>query len=373
MPPPGVLHLVSVLTMGGSERQMLALIGGLSPEKWRPFVGYVRRGTGDLMRGLEALGVDPWPVPLYGSLARANTFWQAVRLAWRCRREGIRIVHAHDLCSDVLAVLIARLARLPCIASRRDLADWRSPHERRLMRFVERSADRLLVNAQAVADAAQADGTAPQRIWVAENGIDLAAFDAAAVRAPSPALPPDRGCSRIAMVGNMDRHLKGHRDLIAAAEALARSGRRIEWLLPSDGPLRAAFEAEARARDVDDCIHFLGRRSDIPSLLSRVDLVVHPSWSEGFPNAVLEAMSAARPVVATRVGACASLIEDGVNGRLVPPRDPQALAASVAGLLDDPAARTAMGRAARRRVERSFTLDRMARRVETLYETMVRE
>jgi len=171
----------------------------------------------------------------------------------------------------------------------------------------------------------------------------------------------------------MDRHLKGHRDLIAAAEALARSGRRIEWLLPSDGPLRAAFEAEARARDVDDCIHFLGRRSDIPSLLSRVDLVVHPSWSEGFPNAVLEAMSAARPVVATRVGACASLIEDGVNGRLVPPRDPQALAASVAGLLDDPAARTAMGRAARRRVERSFTLDRMARRVETLYETMVRE
>src|SRR5262249_26835534 len=167
----------------------------------------------------------------------------------------------------------------------------------------------------------------------------------------------------LGVVGNMDRPHKGHADLLDAAARLAR---RARWLLLSDGPLRPGLEAEAAARGLDVC--FLGRRRDVPAILARVDGLVHPSWTEGCPNVVLEAMCARLPIVATCVGGTPDLLGD--TGWLVPPRDPASLAAAIGDLLDDPTQARALGAAARARVEACFSMPRTIDKVLDLYEEL---
>ena len=105
-------------------------------------------------------------------------------------------------------------------------------------------------------------------------------------------------------------------------------------------------------------------------MLVRCDVVAHPSWSEGFPNAVLEGMCAARPVVATRVGGIPEVMADGAHGLLVEPRRPAELAGAIEKLLKNPLAAHVMGLRGRRHVEEEFSLDKMRRAVESLYQTL---
>jgi glycosyltransferase involved in cell wall biosynthesis len=113
----------------------------------------------------------------------------------------------------------------------------------------------------------------------------------------------------------------------------------------------------------------MGHRDDVPAILAAADLFVLPSESEASPNVILEAMAGGLPVVASRVGGIPELVADGVTGHLVPPADPQALATAVLDLLDRPDRRAAFGRAARMRIAREFSFDRMVVQFETLYLT----
>jgi len=358
------LHVVGCLTVGGSERQMHGLVRELGAAGARSLVGYLRAGTGELLAPLEDLGAEPTHVDLGGSLASPRALLAVARLALRCRRERVDVLHAHDYAANLVAVAAARLAALPVIASRRDLADWRPARELRLLGIACRRADRVLVNATPIVAIAIRDGVDPARVRVVENGIDLAAFDARARAAPDPPLP---ACDRptIAVVGNMDRPHKGHADLLAAA---ARLGRNVRWLFVSDGPLRAELEAKARSLGLD--VVFLGRRRDVPALLARASALVHPSRSEGCPNVVLEAMAAGLPVVATRVGGTADLLGD--TGWLVPPGDGVALTDAVAEILSDPARARERGARARRRVEARFSMAHAAARVLGIYDELSR-
>ncbi len=365
--PTSVLHVVNTLTVGGSERQLEALVTGLDRRRFRPLVAYLKPGSRELHEPLARAGAEPTEFSLRGSLVQPNTLWQIARIARLCRRRNVRILHAHDLYANLIALAAARLCGARCIVSRRDLADFRPARERRLLRFACRLADRVLCNAQPIAALAIAEGAHPDRVCLVPNGIDLAGFDARAALAPSPHLPESPAhFRRVAMVGNMERPHKGHADLLDAAALLKARGQRAQWLIPSDGPLRELLQARARTLGLADDVCFLGRRTDVPSLLARADLVVHPSWSEGFPNVVLEAMAAARPVVATRVGAAPELVRDGVTGLLVEPRDPASLAAAIELLLA-PAPARLMGRRGRQVVEERYTLDKMVASVETLY------
>jgi glycosyltransferase involved in cell wall biosynthesis len=173
------------------------------------------------------------------------------------------------------------------------------------------------------------------------------------------------------MIGNMDRELKGHGDLIAAAALLAARGVAVDWVVLSEGPLRPRFEDQARREGVAEQVHFVGHRKDVPAVLEAVDLLVHPSWSEGFPNVVMEAMAARVPVVTTGIGGTHELVEDGVTGRLVPARAPAALADAVEWVVAHREEARAMAEAARRRLEGGYSLRRMVQRVDALYTRLV--
>jgi len=209
---------------------------------------------------------------------------------------------------------------------------------------------------------------------VVPNGIDVARFDLSAFRTPDPPLPPgDVAIPRVAMVGSMHRPDKGHGDLLEAAAILKARGVRAQLVLVSDGSLRPRLEARARELGIAGDVFFLGRRDDVASVLVRCDVVAHPSWSEGFPNAVLEAMAAARPVVATRVGGVPEVMRDGEHGLLVEPRRPAELASALQKLLANPLAAHVMGLRGRQFVERELSLDRMCTRMASLYDQLLGE
>jgi glycosyltransferase involved in cell wall biosynthesis len=140
------------------------------------------------------------------------------------------------------------------------------------------------------------------------------------------------------------RAVKGHLDLLAALATLADPPR---VCLVGDGPDRAAILAAVDRLGLAGVVELAGHRPDARTVLPGYQFAVLPSHHEGLPNAVLEAMAAGLPVVATAVGAVPDVVADGVTGFVVPPRAPEALAAAIGRLAGDPALRTRFGTAAR--------------------------
>ncbi len=370
--PLGVLHVVDCLNVGGTERQLFELLRRIDRRRYRPFVACFKQG-GELYPRLVEIGLPPIEFPLRGSLAQANTGYQIARMALMCRRENIKIIHAHDFYSNLIGVAAAGLAGAKSIASRRDLAHWLNPTQRKALRFACKMADVVIANASAVAKQTERElGVDHAAMHVIHNGIDVAHFDLQAFKTPEPLLPAAPvALPRVVTVGSMHLPDKGHGDLLQAAALLKSKGIRAQWILVSDGVCRPALEAQTRTLGLGDDVVFIGRRDDVPSILSRADLVVHPSWSEGFPNAVLEAMCAARPVVATRVGGIPEVMTDGVHGFLVEPRKPAELADAIARALGNPLAGHVMGLRGRQHVEAQYSLEKMCRTVVSLYDSLV--
>lgn len=366
--PVGVLHIVDCLNVGGTERQLFELLRRTDRRRYRPLLACFKPG-GELLPSLRALDIEPVVFPLRGSLAQANTALQVARIAMLIRQNDIRVVHAHDFYSNVMGVAAASVAGARSIASRRDLAHWLGGTQRKMLRLACRVADAVVANAGAVAEqTAREFGVPDAKLHVVPNGIDVAHFELQAFHTPDPILPAgDVSVPRVCMVGSMHLPDKGHADLLEAAAMVKARGLRAQYLFVSDGALRPQLEAQARALGLGGDVFFLGRRADVPSVLLRCDVVAHPSWTEGFPNAVLEAMCAARPVVATRVGGIPEVMEHGTHGLLVEPRRPTELAAALEKLLAYPLAAHVMGLRGRQHVEQEFSLDKMRATFESLY------
>lgn len=159
--------------------------------------------------------------------------------------------------------------------------------------------------------------------------------------------------------------IKGHRTLLEAAARVAPRHPEARWVLAGDGPTREAMQAYCRGLGIEDRVVFPGRHEGPgEEVTAALDVVVHPSVQESFPYAVLEAMRAGKPVIATRIAGIPEQIEDGVSGLLVAPGDPDALASAMERVLREPGAARSLGDAARRRFQERFTLDRMRRSFE---------
>lgn len=366
-----VVQLVTSFGLGGTERQLLELLRGLDAQRWRSRLICFRR-SGALLSEVCKLGHDPRELPLGGSLMRVHTALVVARLARWIREEGADLVHCHDLYSVLLGVPAARLAGVPVLASRRDLGHHVTAVQRPMLRWALRNATRVLANAATVASQAEReDGVPAANIAIVPNGLDLARFDARArsLEAPAPLRVPG-GPPVVLTVARMTYPAKGHDDLITAIP-LVRRELDARFVLVGDGPREAELRRHADQVGASPALTFLGRRTDVPALLARADVVCHPARMEGLPNAVMEAMAAARPLVATAVGGTPELMKDGVHGMLVRPEDPAALARGIVGLLRDPARAAEMAAAARARIAASFTLEQLVARIDRLYGEMI--
>jgi glycosyltransferase involved in cell wall biosynthesis len=359
--------LIGQLGLGGAEKQLVLLARGLSARGIRTHM-LVMFHKGPREEGLRNSGVRVVELgfrrrPLGWRQIVAN-IRACVRLVAFLREERPQVLQAFLMHAYLTAAPAARLARVPVlVAGRRSLGFFKK--DNRVVLALERAATRwtdfLVANASAIADEVRRDeGVPAAKIAVIPNGMQPAEFEPvepADVVSPLPV---------VLCVANLTAH-KGHRHLLEACAALRRAGSPCTLLLIGDGPERAGLRRMADRLEID--VRLLGARTDVSRFLARADAVVLPSLYEGSSNAVMEAMAAGRPVVATSVGGTPELLEG--RGVLVPPEDPAALAEAIQRLLDDPDAAADLGRAAREWAMANLTADVMVDRYVALYRQLL--
>jgi glycosyltransferase involved in cell wall biosynthesis len=228
-----------------------------------------------------------------------------------------------------------------------------------LQRAAYQFAHKVVANSRAAADRLRLERVPAGRVATVSNGIDSCAFAVTRSRRP---------LRKITVVANL-RKEKGHDVLIDAAPEILRHFPDASFDVVGAGAELEALQARANAQGVSDAFTFTGYEADVAQRLKDADIFVLPSRSEAFPNAILEAMSAGLPIVASAVGGILELIQDGRTGLLVAPGDPHALAHSVCRLMSNRAFGARLGKAACQEVQGRYSFDRMTSAFENIYLT----
>lgn len=346
--------------VGPEQRAEAARTVAIQPRATRPLglladhLSVLRRAPGRWLAA-AALAARTAPPGLRGGLWQAFYFLQAGVLAAELRRIGAFHLHNHfgnSSCS--VAMLASAMAGVPYSYTLHGPAELFEPMRWRIDVKIARAAFVACISHFARSQGMLfADPAHWGRMHVVHCGVDPALYDR-----PRPAPGP---VCRLLFVGRLDA-IKGVRVLFEAVADLARRGVAIELTLVGDGPDRAGLQAEAQLRGLGEVVRFTGYLSQaaVAERLAEADLFVLPSFAEGVPVVLMEALASRMPVVATRVAGVAELVEDGVSGLLVPPGDPEALGEALAALAADAPRRAQMGEAGRARVVAEFDAAREA-------------
>jgi glycosyltransferase involved in cell wall biosynthesis len=295
-----------------------------------------------------------------------------LRLAAFFRQEQVDVVHTHSLDPMLYAGLAARLAGIRCLIHSQHDVMLRTYGRGQRLKF--RIAAPLFTRTVGVSAETSLTlrerGVPGDQAATVLNGVDVRRFDrdrASIDPAVAAGWPAEPGTFVIGTVARLSPE-KGLDRLIAAFERLTSRVSNARLVIVGDGPERERLEALAM-KFKPGVVRFLGRQERVEHILPRFDVFALASLTEGIPVAVLEAMAASRPVVATRVGGVPEVISDGISGVLVAPDDPDALASALEALALDPARRESLARAGRTRVAERFSLDAMASNYDALYAT----
>ena len=343
-----ILYVVPTLDIGGTQRHLVELLGGLDRRAFAPAL-YCLRAEGRLIPEVRALGVEVIDGHAGETLKGPELVRAVLGLRAVLRRRGVQIVHSYLFHANLLGTLAARLARVPvALVSKRSL-DVYGATERTVCRVANGLADRVTANAEAVRrHVHRFEGCPLEKIAVLPNGVDSRRVTDESGRASRPLRDAGESGPVVGTLGRLSTK-KGQIDLIDAAAVVVSRVPEARFVLVGDGPLRPELEQRVTALGLDKRVRFLGSVTEGARLLGQMDLFVLPSHMEGMPNALIEAMAAGRPTVATDAGGNAEVVADGETGLIVPPRNPARLADAILTLLKDPERAEAMGRAGRGR------------------------
>ncbi len=353
-----VVHVHRLRGVGGSERHLLTLLPALR-----------ERGVDATFIGLD----DADPDPFYEQLDRIDVPYVRLRaprdldpmLAYRLRhvlrRAGPDIVHTHLVHADVYGAVTAGLTAV--VSTKHNDDPFRLGPFRHVERLCARRARRVICITDALARFnIEGVGLPAEKVSVVHYGLDE--LPAAWGPPGGPTLPPQ---ARVLLAVSRLEEQKG---LDVAIEALARVRERhpdTVLVVLGLGSQRKPLQALAEARGISDAVHLAGSVGDVADWLSRAEVFVHPARWEGFGLALLEAMLAGLPIVASEVSSIPEIVADGTTGLLVPPDDVSQLAEAINNLLDDPARARSYGAASLERARTLFSVAAMAERTLAVY------
>ncbi len=317
----------------------------------------------------ESAALKSPPCPIYllplPCTYNLNAVLSALDLRSFLHKHNIQVVQTFFESSDLWAGFVTKtMSSAKLIWSRRDMGILRASKHRFAYRIMAGMPDAVFaVSEQVRRHCIDVDGIAPVRVQTIYNGLNLSDW--------TPTTRPTKvsGEMLVTSVGNI-RRVKGYDVLIKAASTIAPLFPGVSFSIAGD-VLESDYFEELQALisdlNLSDRFHFVGGITDLKQHLCAADIFVMPSRSEGFSNAIVEAMAASLPVVATDVGGNAEAVKDGVSGLIVPSEDPAALSAAIIRLLSNPTEAMAMGDAGNALVAELFTTDVMMARITSTY------
>jgi glycosyltransferase involved in cell wall biosynthesis len=383
-----VLYVNQTAQVGGAEHSLLTLLCGLG-NAVEPAVACPE---GELAEMVREAGIEHWPIagtqasfrlhPLHTTQGLFDMARSALAVRRLVKRLEPDLVHANTTRAALLALLARARSGPPVIAH---IRDWvpEGRFSRVVLKTVARRADEIVANSAYVGG--QFDGLGTRRpVRVVHNPVELSRFDPTS--ADGPAVRRELGFEPEAVVISMVATLtpwKGQDDAIAAFAMVDPAGRPpLVLVLAGSAKFAGAgtqydnlayerrLHAQVEEQGLVGRVRFLGERADVPDLLAASDLLLMPSWREAFGRIVIEAMAMGVPVLATDVGGPSEVVEPGVDGLLLPPRQPERWAEAIASLVDDRSLRESMGAAAAARA-RDFATEAHVARFLAIYGELI--
>jgi glycosyltransferase involved in cell wall biosynthesis len=356
-----VAQLIESDGPGGAERVVVHLARATQDGGGRSIVFLPPNGEGWIESELAGSGVEIDRFHLERPLSPAC----AQQLAERFVKHRIDVAHSHEFSMAVYGAWAARRAGIPHVITMHGTRYYANRLRRRLaLGAAVRASARTVAVSSGLASHLRRDlWLSSSRVLMIPNGVPCVPPPRVTLREEL-RLPP--GARLMVAIGNL-YPVKGHRHLIDAFGLVAHRHPTLHCAIAGRGHLEADLEALARARGLAGRVHLLGLRSDVPAVLAAADLFVQPSLSEGLPLALLEAMQAGRPIVATDVGEVPIALGFGDAGLLVEPGSPGALAAGIDSLLNDSMRAATIGSRAAARARAEYGLSRMAARYMGMY------
>lgn len=375
----GILLLTDTFHgMGGSERNITQLLGGIANERFRL---YLARFAFPSVESAENVRNEDFPIiKLSGAgIYTLSGLRNLIFLKRIVSKKGISLIVTYHESSDFYGLALSFICNIPVISSRRDMSFKTRLHHRLAYRLAGRYFDSVI----AVSDAVKKEML--KRRWFPEkkmftiyNGINPDdygnRYDGTALKR---SLGIHLGFPVVGMVSNVHK-IKGFHIFLDASSIIHSHKRDVQFLIIGYDWVQTGLTVNELKRYVEEIgmsqnLHFLGGRGDVADLISIFDVAVLSSLSEGFSNVILEYMASSKPVVATEVGGNPEVIVHGETGLLVPPGDAHALSAAILTILENKEMALRLGAAGRKRIKDHFELNKMIRQYETLFEKVILE
>ena len=381
-----ILRIIGRLNVGGPAIHVVNLTAGLDTHRYQSLLvaGSENEAEGSMLDFALSQGVKPTViVEIVTAFSLAPRDGKALwKLYGVMRKERPHIVHTHTAKAGFLGRLAARMAGVPVVVHTfhgHVLHGYYGPAKNELLRRVEQSlawiTDRLVtVSEQVKNDLVGYRIAKAEKISVVPLGFDLDPFlNSHAQRGE---FRREMGLSdEHKLVGIVGRifPIKNHALFLESAARIAAQEPAARFVVVGDGVFRPNLENQARELGITDRVLFTGWRRDLPRICADLNVLVVSSDNEGTPVSAIEAMASSCPVVATRVGGLPDLIEDQKTGRLVPPRDAEALASAVLDLLNNTQTACELGQNAMAAVRQRFTVQRLLSDMDHLYTDLLEE
>jgi glycosyltransferase involved in cell wall biosynthesis len=361
-----LFHIDAGKEWRGGQRQSLFLVKELRRRGY--LVYFVVQPESPLHSQAAEAGLPVIPLRMRSEADLAAAF----RLSRAMKKRNCRLVHFHEAHGLAVGATAARWARVPLrFISRR--VDFPLQTSSFSFRKYTRDVDAIIAISEGVKKVLLDSGIPWSLVRVIPSGIDFSPFREVACRdflRREFSFPPDDYL--VGIVAALEDH-KGHADLIQAAKILKEQAPKVRIIVVGTGSLRLKLDKQAHALGVEDIVFFLGFRKDVPQILASLDLFVLSSHLEGMGSSLLDAMASRLPIVATRAGGIPEVITHGETGLLVPPRDPVSLAQAILTLYRDKERATRMAQRGYQAVHRKFSVEAMAEKVISLYESCAGE
>ena len=371
-----VMHFAATNFFGGPENQIVNHCALMNPNKWNMVVCSFLEGRpkNELLDHAARLNLKT--ATLYTGSAY-NPF-VVLELARLLKQEKPDLIVAHGYRPLILSILLKPFYKVPIIVYSRGFTaeNLKIRLYGKLYRTTMRLSDLILAVSEGHKRILRDYGLASDKIQVIHNAVSVDAFQNSKMVDQGKEVfrklnVPDES-ALVVSAGRLSPE-KGHRYLVEAIGMLQGSSNKTHFVFCGEGPCQKELEKQSKDLGISGICHFVGFRRDLKEIFQAMDLMVLPSLTEGLPNVVLEAFACAKPVVATDVGGVPEIVEDGINGILVPPKRSDLLAGVIKDCLAAPEKRRLMGEAGYQKVKSDFTFESQAQKLEAIYNEVLKE